>query len=81
MYLAIFIELTGAILIMYIPPIQKGLGTRAVAQTHFCLPAFTYFVLIFFFDEARKLYLRKGIDRSIPGKVKYPGWVARNTLW
>jgi hypothetical protein len=33
------------------------------------------------YDEVRKIYLRKGIDRSEIGKPKYVGWIARNTHW
>ena len=68
-------------LISYVKPFEVGLGTRAVACAHFAVPCMSYFMIIFFFDEARKILVRKGIDRSVKGKVKYTGWFARNTLW
>ena len=74
-------ETCVAIIILYIRPIQIGLGTRALACAHFAVPAFLFFPLLFFYDETRRIYVRKGIDRSVPGKVKYRGWIARNTLW
>jgi len=40
-----------------------------------------FFTLIIFYDETRRIYLRAGIDRSVKGRVKYTGWIARNTFW
>jgi hypothetical protein len=48
------------------------------------IPAVTYSVLIFFYDEARKVFVRKGIVRtSGPDgtKIKYEGWIASNTCY
>jgi TRAP-type uncharacterized transport system fused permease subunit len=69
------------ILISYVYPFEVGLGTRAVACPHFAIPAMSFFSLIYFFDETRKIYLRKGISRDKNGKIRYTGWVARNTFW
>jgi hypothetical protein len=41
------------------------------------LPWMTTLVL---YDEARKIYVRKGTIRS-EGKVKLEGWVVRNTFY
>jgi hypothetical protein len=41
----------------------------------------SFFGIIFFYDEVRKIYLRKGIDRTEKGTIKYVGWIARNTYW
>lgn len=78
---ALLFETCLIILISYVPPLEVGLGTRAVAPTHFAVPCMSFFAIIFFYDEIRKIYLRKGIDKSDKGKIKYPGWIARNTYW
>ena len=67
--------------ISYVQPIEVGLGTRAVACSHFGIPAMSFYMIIFFYDETRKVYLRKGIDKTQKGKVRYTGWIARNTYW
>jgi sodium/potassium-transporting ATPase subunit alpha len=74
-------ETCVAIIVSYIKPLEIGLNTRALASPHFIVPGLMYFTLIFFYDETRKIYLRAGIDRSVKGKVKYTGWIARNTYW
>ena len=68
-------------LISYVEPFEVGLGSRAVACSHFAVPAFSFFMIVFFYDEVRKIYVRKGIDKSQKGKVRYTGWIARNTHW
>jgi hypothetical protein len=78
---ALLFETGLILLISYVQPLEVGLGTRAVACPHFAVPCMSYFCLCFLYDEVRKIFLRKGIDRSIPGKVRYPGWIARNTFW
>lgn len=48
------------------------------------IPAFTFYILIVFEDEMRKVLLRKGMDtKSTPEGtiVKYNGWIARNTYY
>lgn len=73
---------TGLIvLISYVQPLEVGLGTRAVACCHFGVPAMSFFMIIFFYDETRKIFVRKGIDKSNKGQVRYTGWMARNTYW
>jgi hypothetical protein len=73
---------TGLIvLISYVNPFEVGLGTRACACSHFGIPAFSFYMIIYFYDETRKVFLRKGIDKSQKGKVRYTGWIARNTYW
>jgi len=69
------------LLISYAPPFEVGLGTRAVACAHFMVPTFSYFAICFFWDETRKIFLRRGIDRSVKGRIRYTGWMARNTFW
>jgi hypothetical protein len=79
--ISLFFETGLIILISYVKPFEVGLGTRAVAHAHFMVPCFVYFTIVFLYDEVRKIYLRKGIDRSQIGKPKYVGWIARNTHW
>jgi len=68
-------------LLSYIKPLEIALGTRAVASAHFTVQCMAYFTIVFFLDEVRKLFVRKGIDKSQKGRVKYPGWIAQNTFW
>ncbi len=70
-----------AVVVAYPKPLQYGLKTRSIASPHFLIPGFMYFCIILFYDETRKIYVRAGIDRSVKGKVKYVGWLARNTYW
>jgi len=38
-------------------------------------------MVIVFYDEVRKILLRKGIDTSVKGKIRIHGWIARNTWY
>ena len=78
---SLLFETALVILISYVPPIEVGLGTRAVAPSHFAIPSFSFFAILFFYDEIRKIYIRKGIDKSEKGRIRYTGWIARNTYW
>jgi hypothetical protein len=78
---ALLFETALVALISYIKPLEIALGTRAVASAHFSVCCMAYFAIVFFFDESRKILLRKGVDKSQKGKIRYPGWVARNTFW
>ncbi|CDW80621.1 k antiporter p-type alpha subunit family protein [Stylonychia lemnae] len=73
-------ELSLAILICYAKPFEIGLGGRQLASPHFGIPAMSFFMIIVFYDEVRKILVRKGIDTSIKGKIKLNGWMARNTI-
>lgn len=54
----LFSETALIILISYIKPLQIGLGTRAVAAPHFAIPAFTFCIIMFLYDEVKKIVLR-----------------------
>jgi Cation transporting ATPase, C-terminus len=69
-----------AILICYEPHIAFGLGGRSIACAHFAVPGMTWSVALFFYDELRKIFVRRGMMR-IGGKVRLVGWFARNTLY
>jgi hypothetical protein len=82
--LSFIFEFCIALILLYIPAIEFAISTRAIAIPHFMLPAVTFSILILFYDEIRKLYLRRGIkiDYQPEGtKMSYPGWVARNTFY
>ena len=65
-------------LIVYIPPLNTALGTRMIASAHFMVLSFPFFSFIFFYDEWRKYFIRKGIDKET-SRIK--GWVALNTFY
>jgi len=54
------------------------LGTRMIAPQHFCVPSFPFFTVIFFYDEARKMFLRAGVDKDTG---RFRGWVVQNTYY
>jgi len=77
----LFFETSLVALLSYIEALNIGLGTRPVASPHFAIPSFSFFVVIVFYDELRKIYLRNGMERTPEGKIKYNGWVVRNTYY
>ena len=60
----IFVETAIGIITTYIWQIGIGIFTRYIAPAHFILPAMAYFCIIMFYDETRKVFLRRGIDKS-----------------
>jgi hypothetical protein len=77
----LFVETACGVITSYIYQIGYGIYTRAVAPTHFIVPAMAFFTIILFYDETRKTFLRRGIDKSVKGKVVFKGWIARNTFY
>jgi hypothetical protein len=48
------------------------------------IPALAYNSIILYYDETRKVFLRRGITRVIKeneSKVKFTGWITRNTFY
>ena len=45
-------------------PLNGGLGTRQIAFPHFGCPSFSFFMIIVFYDETRKVFLRQGMKLS-----------------
>ena len=78
---SLFFETAVVIFISYIRGLEGGLGTRAVACAHFAVPAFTFSIMIFFYDETRKIFVRNGLTKGADGRIKITGWMARNTIW
>jgi len=66
----IFFETALVALLSYVKGLNIGLGTRAVASPHFAIPSFSFFVIIFYYDELRKIFVRNGMykieDKSDP---------------
>jgi hypothetical protein len=73
-------EITLISLLLYVRPLNVGLGTRPVPLPHFAVPSMSFFVAIFFYDELRKLYLRKGMVRE-GGRIRMKGWIVQNTYY
>jgi hypothetical protein len=73
-------ETSIGILLLYVPPLNSALGTRPIPSPHFVIPALVQFCLLFFYDEVRKIYVRLGILQE-GNKLRYVGWVARNTYY
>jgi hypothetical protein len=67
-------------ILCYVPFLNVALTTRQIAFPHFAVPSFSFFVVIFFYDELRKIWLRGGMVRE-GGRVKLKGWVAQNTYY
>jgi hypothetical protein len=79
-WFGLFFELGLGLILVYVPPINTAFKTRPLPCAFFIVPAMVYFGVIFFYDEVRKIYVRFGIVR-INGKIKYKGWLARNTYY
>jgi sodium/potassium-transporting ATPase subunit alpha len=79
---SIAFETAVAIILVYVPGVNTVLMTRPVPPAHCIVPAFSFFVLMYFYDELRKIYLRSGIVKDkVTGRITYTGWVARNTYY
>ena len=66
----------------YIKLLNLLLGTRMIAFPHFAIPSFSYFTIIMFYDEFRKVLLRNGMVVSrTTGRTKMDGWIVRNTYY
>lgn len=77
-------EICLGIFLIYIPPIEYAINTRAIAIAHFMIPGVTFAVFIFLYDETRKVFVRRGIERTVSPEgtmIKYRGWIARNTYY
>ena len=79
---ALFFETALVAILCYVPFLNTVLGTRMIAFPHFGIPAMSFFMVIIFYDETRKVFLRQGMvfSRST-GRIKFDGWVVRNTYY
>lgn len=79
---ALFFETGLVALLSYVWVCNLLLGTRMIAFPHFAIPSFSYFAMIMFYDECRKVFLRRGMVKSrTTGRIKMDGWVCRNTYY
>lgn len=79
---ALFFETSLVAILCYVPFLNTVLGTRMIAFPHFAVPSISFFMIIIFYDETRKAYLRRGMTFSkSTGRIKFTGWVTRNTYY
>lgn len=76
----LFSETALVAILLYVPFLNNGLGTRQIPFPHFAVPSFSFYVAIFFYDELRKIWLRQGMVRE-DGKLKLKGWIVQNTYY
>jgi len=78
----LFFETSLVALLSYVPPLNTMLGTRMIAFPHFAVPSLAFFMMIYFYDEVRKVFVRRGMVYSkSTGRIKFDGWVTRNTYY
>ena len=79
---ALFFETALVAILCYVPFLNSVLGTRMIAFPHFAVPSVSFFMVIIFYDETRKVFLRLGMVHSrSTGRIKFDGWVVRNTYY
>jgi len=76
----LFSETALVAILCYTPPLNVALQTRGIAFPHFIAPSFSFYTMIFFYDELRKIYLRNGMVRE-NNKLRLRGWVVQNTYY
>jgi len=82
MIFGLFFETALVAILSYVAFLNLVLGTRSVALPHFGVPSFSFFTVIVFYDELRKIYVRAGMKRERgSNRVKLQGWVVRNTYY
>jgi len=82
MFAAVLFSFTIGVFLIYPVPIGAAINTRSLAYPHFVVPCFIYFSVIFFYDECRRVLVRRGITRNPKtGKIRLTGWLAQNNLW
>jgi len=79
---ALFFETALVAILCYVPFLNTVLGTRMIAFPHFAVPSVSFFMVIIFYDELRKVFLRRGMKYSrSTGRIKFEGWPVRNTYY
>jgi len=48
-------------ILLYVRPLNMALGTRPIPLHHLCVPSMTFYISLFFYDEIRKIFLRRGM--------------------
>jgi sodium/potassium-transporting ATPase subunit alpha len=67
-------------ILCYVPFLNIALTTRQIPFPHFAVPTFSFYVVIFFYDELRKIWLRGGMVKE-GGRLRLKGWIAQNTYY
>ena len=79
---ALFFETALVAILCYVWPLNLALGTRMIAFPHFAVPSVSFFMVIIFYDETRKVFLRRGMEYSkSTGRMVFRGWTVRNTYY
>jgi len=78
---SLIVEIVVGALLSYVYFLNVAFNTRAIPPAYFAVPAFCNFVKILFYDEMRKIFVRRGTFINEAGRIKYSGWMARNTYW
>ena len=79
---ALFFETALVAILCYVPFLNTVLGTRMIAFPHFAVPSVSFFMVIIFYDETRKVFLRAGMVYSrSTGRITFKGWTVRNTYY
>jgi len=68
-------EIMLGLLLVYVPAINGGIGTRGLQFLHFGVPAVPFALWMMFYDEMRKLLVNRSADVKTGEK---PGWWYRN---
>ena len=61
---ALAFETAIGIILSYVYQIGIPLGSRKLASPHFLIPAMAYFGIILFYDETKKVFMRKGFVKN-----------------
>jgi len=54
----LFFETALVAILCYVPFLNIALGTRQIPFPHFLVPSCSFYAVIFFYDELRKIFLR-----------------------
>ena len=60
----LFSEFALVAFLLYVKGLNPALGTRQIPFPHFAVPSFSFYITIFFYDELRKIYLRRGMVKE-----------------
>jgi sodium/potassium-transporting ATPase subunit alpha len=76
----LFFEFALVAFLLYVKPLNMALSTRGIAAAHFAVPSFSFTICIFFYDEIRKVFLRRGMVKE-QGRLRLRGWIVQNTYY
>ena len=76
----LFSEFALVAILLYLKPLNMAHGTRQIPLAHFAVPAMSFYISIFFYDEIRKVFLRRGMVHE-GGRLRLKGWIVQNTYY